>query len=51
MLTDEAQHLHGYVNESAERHNIRDWPTIDQTYHLMSNMVGKRLMYSTLTRE
>lgn len=43
------EHLHRYVNEFAGRHNIRDRDTHDQMTHLVANMVGKRLMYTTLT--
>ena len=45
------EHPHRYVNEFAGRHNIRDRDTRDQMTHLVANMVGKRLMYSTLTRK
>ena len=44
-----AEHLHRYVCEFAGRHNIRDRDTLDQMHHLVANMVGKWLMYATLT--
>ena len=43
------EHLHRYVCEFAGRHNIRDRDNIDQMHHMVANMVGKRLMYKTLT--
>ena len=42
------QHLHRYVNEFSERHNIRDADTIIQMQGIVAGMIGKRLMYSKL---
>ena len=42
------KHLHRYVCEFAERHNIRDLDTIDQMKDVVAGMVGKRLMYKDL---
>ena len=44
-----AERLHRYVCEFAGRHNIRDRDTFDEMHHIVANMVGKRLMYKTLT--
>ena len=43
-----AKHLHWYVVEFAERHNIRDLDTIEQMVLLARGMEGKRLRYRDL---
>ena len=42
------KHLHRYVTEFSERHNIRNMDTIDQMKEIVARMVGKRLMYKDL---
>ncbi len=42
------KHLQRYVNEFAGRHNMREMDTIDQMRHVVSGMVGRRLMYRDL---
>lgn len=43
------EHLHRYVCEFARRHNIGERDTVDQIRHMVAKMVGKRLIYRTLT--
>ena len=42
------KHLQRYVDEFAERHNIRGMDTADQMTHLAAGMIGKRLTYRNL---
>ena len=41
-------HLHRYINEFADRHNIRTMDTIDMVETVAENMVGHRLTYQQL---
>ena len=43
-----AKHLHRYVAEFAGRHNVRESDTVDQMASVVSDMIGKRLMYRGL---
>ena len=45
------KHLGRYVNEFSGRHNIRCEDTRDQMVSVFAGVVGKRLMYRTLTAE
>ena len=45
------KHLGRYVNEFSGRHNIRCEDTMDQMVSVFAGVVGKRLMYRTLTAE
>ena len=42
------KHLQRYVSEFAGRHNVRDMDTIDQMAHVVTSMVGRRLLYREL---
>ena len=46
-----AKHLQRYVNEFAERHNIREQDTIDMMENLSGRMFGKRLTYADLIKD
>ena len=43
-----AKHLQRYVSEFAGRHNVRDMDTIDQMGHVVTGLVGRRLLYRDL---
>ena len=43
-----AKHLEPYAYEFAGRHNIRDMDTLDQMAHVVTGMIGKRLLYREL---
>ena len=43
------KHLHRYVNEFADRHNVRDKATIKAMGLLAIGLIGKRLPYKDLT--
>ena len=45
-----AKHLHRYVAEFEGKHNMRDLDTVAQMYSVVTSMIGKSLMYKTLTR-
>ena len=45
------KHLHRYVVEFAERHNIRDLDTLEQMVLIARGMEGKRLRYEDLVAE
>lgn len=42
------KHLHRYVAEFAERHNLREFDTIELMRDVAARMIGKRLMYADL---
>ena len=42
------KHLHRYVSQFAEKHNMREMDTMEQMEHVVAGMVGKRLMYKDL---
>ena len=42
------KHLQRYVNEFAEKHNIRDLGTLDQMLDTVARLVGHRLLYRDL---
>ena len=42
------KHLQRYVNEFAEKHNIRDLGTLDQMLNTVARLVGHRLLYRNL---
>ena len=41
-------HLHRYVNEFANRHNLRDKDTEEMMQEMFASLIGKRLMYKEL---
>ncbi len=43
------KHLQRYVHQFAGKHNVRTMDTLEQMQHVVAGMVGKRLMYKTLT--
>lgn len=43
-----AKHLNRYVTEFSGRYNVREEDTIEQMQDIVTNMVGKRLMYRDL---
>ena len=43
-----AKHLHRYVNEFANRHNLREHDTEKLMQEIFASMLGKRLMYKDL---
>ena len=43
------KHLQCYVHQFAGKHNVREMDTLEQMQHVVAGMVGKRLMYKTLT--
>ena len=43
------KHLHRYVNEFADRHNVRSLDTLDQMKLLAKSMVGKRRCSGCMT--
>ena len=45
------KHLNRHVAEFAGRHNMRERDTVDQMKNIVTGMVGKRLMYSELTKQ
>ena len=45
------KHLDRYVKGFAGKHNFRDRDTLDQMRSLVARLVGKRLMYRTLTAD
>ena len=42
------KHLQRYVNEFANRHNIRNQDTIDQMQAIVAGLNGKRWLYREL---
>ena len=42
------KHLHRYVSQFAGKHNARDMDTLTQMEHVVSGLVGRRLMYKDL---
>ena len=42
------KHLQRYVNEFAEKHNIRDLGTLDQMLDTVARLVGRQLLYRDL---
>ena len=44
-----SKHLHRYVNEFANRYNLRDKDTEIMMREIFASMIGKRLMYKELT--
>ena len=42
------KHLQRY-NQFAGKHNVRTMDTLEQMQHVVAGMVGKRLLYKTLT--
>ena len=45
-----ARHLNRYVTEFSGRYNVREEDTIDPMQDVVTNMVGKRLMYKGFDR-
>ena len=43
-----AKHLHRYVNEFANRHNLREHDTEKMMQEIFASMLGKRLIYKDL---
>ena len=42
------EHLHRYINELADRHNIREYDTVDMMGEVAEGMFGQRLTYQDL---
>lgn len=42
------KHLERYVNEFAEKHNVRELDTIKQMQNIVQGMEGKKLEYADL---
>ena len=42
------EHLHRYINEFADRHNTREFDTVNMIGHVADNMTGHRLTYQAL---
>ena len=43
------KHVHRYGHQFAGKHNVCTMDTLEQRQHVVAGMVGKRLMYATLT--
>ena len=44
------KHLHRYVSQFAEKHNMREMDTYEQMTHVVAGLVGKQLLYKKLIK-